>query len=143
MTFTLLGIFFDIDGSNIYRILTQLESFLVKKLHIEKDPTLTEESFKQFLKSGNNIYSDKIQPHEKILVVDTTTVKFQRPSKSPNQFYSGKHKMFAVKFEMLTDLDGKIVKISNLYSGQEHDFKIRMNESSTYYFNLRLRVFRL
>ena len=44
--------FFDIDGSNIYRILTQLESILVKKLHIEKDPTLTEEKLKQDLKDA-------------------------------------------------------------------------------------------
>ena len=36
--------------------------------------------------------------------------------------------MFAVKFEIVTDLSGKIVKISNLYSGRNHDFKIRMNE---------------
>ena len=47
MTFTLLGMFFDIDGSNIYRILTQIESILVKKLHIGKDPTLTDEKLKQ------------------------------------------------------------------------------------------------
>ena len=48
MTFTILGMFFDIDGSNIYRILTQLESILVKKLHIEKDQTVTEEKLKQY-----------------------------------------------------------------------------------------------
>ena len=53
--FTLLGMFFDIDGSNIYRIVTQLESILVKKLHIKKDPTLTEEELK---KSFNSRYDD-------------------------------------------------------------------------------------
>ena len=101
---------------------------IVKKLHIEKDTTLTEESFKQVLKSGNDIASDKIQESDKVLVVDTTVIEIQRPSKSPNKFYSCKHKMFAVKVETLTDLSVKIVKISNLYSGREHDFKIRMNE---------------
>ena len=110
ITYPLLGMFFNIDGSNIYRILTQLESILIKKLHIEKDPTLTEEELK------------------KVLIVDTTTIKIPRPSKNPKKFYSGKHKDFVVKFEILTDPTGKIVKISQLYSGPNHDFKIRMNE---------------
>ena len=79
ITFTLLGMFFDIDGSNIYRILTQIESILVKKLHIEKDQTLTEESFKQVLKSDNNT-----KKSDKVLVVDTTVIKLQRPSKNLN-----------------------------------------------------------
>ena len=80
-------------------------------MHIGKDPILTEEKLKQVLQSDNNT-----QKSDKALVVDTTAIEIQRPSKNPNQFYSGKHKMFAVKFEMLTDPTGKIVKISKLYS---------------------------
>ena len=123
MTFTLLGMFFDIDGSNIYRILMQFESLLVKKLHIEKDFSLTDENLKQVCQSDNNT-----QKSDTVLVVDITAIKIQRQLKSPNKFYSGKHKDFVVKVEILTYLDGKIVKISNLYSGRNHYFKIRMNE---------------
>ena len=110
ITYHLLGMFFDIDGSTIYRILTQLENILIKKIHIEKDPTLTDVDLK------------------KVLVVDAATIKIPLPSKNPKKFYSGKHKDFVVKFEVITDLTGKIVKISKLYSGIYHDFKIRMNE---------------
>ena len=45
-----------------------------------------------------------------------------------NKFFSGKHKMFAIKFEILANLSGRIVKICKLYLGPDHDFKIRMNE---------------
>ena len=79
ITFTLFGILFDIDGSNIYRILTQIESILVKKLHIEKDPTLTEKKLKQVLQSDNNT-----QKSDKFLVVNTTAIEIQRPSKNLN-----------------------------------------------------------
>ena len=68
ITYLHLGMFFDIDDSNIYSIITQLESILVKKLHIEKDPTLTEESFKQVIQSDHN------QESNKVLVVDTTEI---------------------------------------------------------------------
>ena len=84
---------------------------------------MPEEKLKQVLQSDNND-----QKFDKVLVVDTTVIKIQRPSKNSNKFYSGKHKDFVVKVEILTDLDGKIVKISKLYSGRDHDFKIRMNE---------------
>ena len=42
--------------------------------------------------------------------------------------YSGKHKTFAVKFGIITDLTRTILKIAKLYSCPDHDFKIRINK---------------
>ena len=59
------------------------------------------------------------------ILIDSTEIQIQRPKKNQRKFYSGKKKRHMMKFEIMTDIKGKILNISKCYSGRTHDFKIR------------------
>ena len=59
------------------------------------------------------------------ILIDATEIQIQRPSKKQKNYYSGKKKRHMMKFEIQTDINGKIINISKCYKGTVHDFKIR------------------
>ncbi len=109
MTHTFLGYLFNMHNSNVCRMFKMLEKLIVKKNHIQKDRTLTE---------------DKILN----ILADVTEIPIQRHQKKQNQSYSGKKKRHTLKTEVARKENGKIIFISNIYKGKTHDFKIRKLE---------------
>ena len=59
------------------------------------------------------------------ILIDATEIQIQRPKQNQRKFYFGKKKRHMMKFEIMTDTNGKILNISKAYSGRTHDFKIR------------------
>ena len=107
ITHEFLGYLFNLHNSNICRLFKILEPLVVKKIHIEKDRTLTKEVVEQ-------------------LIVDATEQPIQRPKnkKRQKEYYSGKKKKHTVKKQMIIDSKGKITQVSKTYKGTVHDFKI-------------------
>ena len=106
VTFHFLGLWFDLDESNIYRHIKRLEPMLASVIKINKSRELTQNDLETIL-------------------IDATEVQIQRPKKKQREFYSGKKKKHSIKFEIQTDASGKILNISKGYCGKTHDFKIR------------------
>ena len=102
----LLGMYFNLDASNVCRHLKRLEPLIARAIHIKKDRTLSYEELDTIL-------------------IDATEIQTQRPTKHQRKFYSGKKKKHTQKLETMISLEGKIVNISKVYPGRVHDFKIR------------------
>jgi transposase len=107
ITHEFLGYLFNLHNSNICRLFKILEPIVAKKIHIEKDKTLTKEIVEQ-------------------LIVDVTEQPIQRPKnkKKQKEYYSGKKKKHTIKKQIIIDDKGKITQISKTYKGKDHDFKI-------------------
>ena len=102
----LLGMYFNLNASNVCRHLKRLEPLMAKIIHIKKDRTLSYEELDEIL-------------------VDATEIQIQRPTKHQRKFYSGKKRKHTQKLEIIVSPDGKIINISKVYPGRVHDFKIR------------------
>jgi hypothetical protein len=107
ITHEFLGYLFNLHNSNICRLFKILEPIVAKKIHIEKDKTLTKEIVEQ-------------------LIIDVTEQPIQRPKnkKKQRQYYSGKKKKHTIKKQIIIDDKGKIKQISKSYKGKTHDFNI-------------------
>ena len=49
LAYTILGLVIDVDTSNVYRILVQLETLLAKKINIQQDSTITYDEILKFI----------------------------------------------------------------------------------------------
>jgi hypothetical protein len=108
ISYLFLGYLFNLHESNICRLFKILEPIVAKRIHIEKDKTLTKEIVEQ-------------------LIIDATEQPIQRPKnrKKQKQYYSGKKKRHTIKKQVIIDSkNGKIKQISKDYKGKKHDFSI-------------------
>jgi hypothetical protein len=107
ITHEFLGYLFNLHNSNICRLFKILEPIVAKKIHIEKDKTLTKEVVE-------------------LLTIDATEQPIQRPKNRDIQkkYYSGKKKRHTIKKQITINSKGKILNISKSYEGKEHDFNI-------------------
>lgn len=92
----LLGMYFNLDASNVCRHLKRLEPLIVRAIHITKDRTL---SYKEL----------------DTILIDATEIQKQKPTKHQRKFYSGKKKKYTQKLEVMISLDGKIINVSKTY----------------------------
>ena len=106
VSFQFLEMLFDLDESNICRHIQKIEPILASAIKINKNRELTQSDLETIL-------------------IDATEIPIQRPSKNQRKYYSGKKKRHTMKFEIQTDIRGKIIGISKSYNGKTHDFKIR------------------
>ena len=100
-----VGYIFNLDKSNVCRIIKQLEPLLAKILPIPKRRVLTQEEVTS-------------------LIIDVTEQPIERPKKGQKDYYSGKKKQHTLKTEIRIDQNGKIVQLSKSYPGKLHDFSI-------------------
>ena len=77
VTFHFLGLWFDLDQSNIYRHIKRLEPMLASVIKIKKSRELTQNDLETIL-------------------IDATEVQIQRPKKKQREFYSGKQKKYSI-----------------------------------------------
>ena len=77
VTFHFLGLWFDLDESNIYRHIKRLEPMLASVIKIKKSRELTQNDLETIL-------------------IDATEVQIQRPKKKQREFYSGKKKKYSI-----------------------------------------------
>ena len=109
ITHVFLGYLFNLDASNICRLLKKLEPLLAKKITITKDRSLT--------------------PQEVLKVLaDVREQATQRPTKKQKKSYSGKKKRHTIKTEIILEEQGKIISVSRSHRGSTHDFRIRKQE---------------
>lgn len=101
-----LEMLFDVDESNICRHIQKIEPILASTIKIYKNRMLTRSDLEMIL-------------------IDATEIPIQRPLKNQRKYYSGKKKCHTMKFEIQTDIRGKVIGISKCYNGETHDFKIR------------------
>ena len=106
VSFQFLEMLFDLDESNICRHIQKIEPILASAIKINKNRELTQSDLETIL-------------------MDATEIPIQRPSKNQRKYYSGKKKRHTMKFEIQTDIKGKILAVSRSYNGKTHDFKIR------------------
>ena len=105
-----LGMYFNLDASNVCRHLQKIEPLLAQVLTIKKDRTL----------SVNDLNR---------IIIDATEIPIQRPRRQKPQRdnYSGKKKRHTLKFEIFAAPNGKILNVSKCFCGKTHDFNIRKN----------------
>lgn len=64
----------------------------------------------------------------KILIIDATEQRIQRPKVGQRKFYSGKKKCHTVKHEICVNERLEIMSVSDCYPGSIHDLKVRKLE---------------
>ena len=106
VSFQFLEMLFDLDESNICRHIQKIEPILADAIKINKNRELTQSDLETIL-------------------IDATEIPNQRPLKKQRKYYSGKKKRHTIKFEIQTNIKGKIIDISKSYNGKTHDLKIR------------------
>ena len=109
ITHVFLGYLFNLDASNICRLLKKLEPFLAKKITITKDRSLTPQAVVKVL-------------------ADVREQATQRPTKKQKKSYSGKKKRHTIKTEIILEEQGKLISVSRSHRGSTHDFRIRKQE---------------
>jgi hypothetical protein len=104
-----LGYLFDLDKSNVCRIIKKLEPLLVRILPIPPRRTLSKDQVSS-------------------LILDVTEQPIERPKKGQKDYYSGKKKCHTLKTELRINQEGIIVQLSPSYPGKVHDFAIFKQE---------------
>jgi len=125
ITHELLGFLFDLDASNVTRLIAKLSSIFEKAA----DPTLKtllSQAKKLSEKVCNEVELFTKYPELKELCIDATEQRKQR-SKDTEQRkldYSGKKKAFTYKTQIITAENQRIIDITATYPGSVHDKKI-------------------
>jgi hypothetical protein len=129
LTHELLGCLFDLDQSNVTRLLQRLTPLVESAA----DPQL-----KTFLRTAQK-QRKKISTMEEFLTVvpelreilgDTTEQQRQRPhgKRKQKKYYSGKKKRHTLKTEIIATPSGRILHVSKSYPGRVHDRRIHEEE---------------
>jgi hypothetical protein len=118
LTVAVMGYLFDLDQANISRNLTQMRSFLKRKL---PEPSCIKKGKK--INSLEELY--RLYPDLEALV-DGTEQPIQRPKDSEKQkiYYSGKKKRHTIKKQLVVNHQGLIMDVSQAVEGKRHDFKL-------------------
>jgi len=129
--FELLGLIFNLDATNIGRLIRKL----IPLVEVAADSNL-----KFFLKNINKgrkkirtweefarAYPDLIE-----IIIDTTEQKRRRPTNKKKQknFYSGKKHQHSFKTQIVVSRLGRILNVSKSYQGRIHDKTILIKEKT-------------
>lgn len=130
LNYEVLGWIFNLDASNICRLIKKL----IPLLEIAADPTLSSSlrlikqkrkrlGFEEFIR----LYPDLFE-----LVIDTTEQKRQRPKNKRKQknFYSGKKHQHGLKTQIVVDKKGRIINVSKTYPSRIHDKTVLLKEKT-------------
>lgn len=125
MTHAFLGLIFDLDASNITRLINKLMPLFEEAA----DPNLKnwlEIVKKQSEKITNPVAFFKKFPEFKKITVDATEQRTFRPQNKEKRkrFYSGKRKMFSTKTQICIDKKHRILDVSKSFPGTVHDKKM-------------------
>lgn len=128
--YEILGWIFNLDSSNICRLIKKL----IPLLEAAADPTLRfalktikrkrkKMGFEEFIKT----YPDLVE-----LVIDSTEQKRKRPGNKKKQknFYSGKKHQHGFKTQIVVDKAGRIVNVSRSYPARIHDKTLLIKEKT-------------
>lgn len=103
-----LASLFQVDETTVLRSIRRVESHLKRILKVKMKRTISLEKLK-------------------IMILDATEQVIERPE-NQREYYSGKKHAHTIKTEIVTDEQGKILRVSKPYPGCIHDFEIRKNE---------------
>lgn len=129
--YELLGWVFNLDASNICRMIKKL----IPLVEGAADPTLRF-ALKDILKKRKKITSFeefiKTYPDLVELVIDSTEQKRKRPGNKKKQknFYSGKKHQHGFKTQIVVDKRGRIVNVSRSYPARIHDKTVLIKEKT-------------
>lgn len=113
--YLLLEYLFNVDESNICRIIQEFTPILSGKIIINRKSKkiTTLEELKEVI------------PNLDEVLIDSTEQKIPRPKskRARKKHHSGKKKAFTIKTQIMTDKRGLILHISNSSPGRVHDYK--------------------
>lgn len=114
-SYLLLEYLFNIDESNVCRIIEEFLPILSKKIVINR----------QGKKIATLEELKKIIPDLDEILVDATEQKIPRPLKkrARKKYHSGKKKAFTIKTQIVTNKQGLILKANDSSPGRVHDYK--------------------
>lgn len=104
-----VGFLFDIDDSQVCRIIKRLEPILARVMAITKTRHLSQEEIQE-------------------IIIDATEQQIERPTKGQKAFYSGKKKRHTNKTEIRILPKGRIIHVSKTKPGAVHDFALYKEE---------------
>lgn len=109
-THLFLAQIFHVDETTICRAIRRIAPLAERVLKIKPERLLTENDLQ-------------------LLIVDATEQRIERP-KNQRDYYSGKKHAHTIKTEIITDPNGRILRVSKPYEGRVHDFEIRKEEGA-------------
>jgi|RifOxyA3_1023885.scaffolds.fasta_scaffold22620_1 hypothetical protein len=136
VTQQVLELIFDIDQSNISRIISLMSQIIEESA----DPMLKNylEEAKKAAPSGKRYISNMDDflrqfPEFEEIAIDATESSVNRPKEKADnkKYYSGKKKKHTMKTQITVSSSGKILDVSDSYSGNTHDKSILDTEKTT------------
>jgi len=116
-TFGLMQSIFELDSSNVYRLVRFLEQALWRSVgHELKLP-------KKKIRILNKLL--EIHPDLENCIIDATERRIQRPTYNQEFYYSGKKKYHTIKNQVVTDpKTTRILHVSKTVEGKRHDKRL-------------------
>lgn len=117
-TYELLGYLFNIDQSNVHRLIRKLEPIISKKVKLPRLPKKQISTLEEL---------QQIYPELAELIIDATEQQIPRPKNKRRRksYYSGRKKKHTLKTQIVVTKDtGKIVNVSKTVSGHTHDYEL-------------------
>lgn len=141
LNYEVLGWIFNLDASNICRMIKRLFPLVEKAA----DPTLrfALKSVKHKCRRLNFEEFAKEYPDMLEFIIDSTEQKRQRPKNKKKQknFYSGKKHQHGLKTQIVVNKKGKIVNVSRTYPARIHDKTVILKEKTINKIPFNIKIF--
>jgi len=130
LNYEVLGLIFNLNASNICRLIKKLSPLVEKAA----DPTLqfVLKSIKYRKRRLNFEEFARLYPDLLEFIIDSTEQKRQRPKNKKKQknFYSGKKHQHGFKTQIVVNSTGKIIDVSHTYPARVHDKTLLIKEKT-------------
>jgi hypothetical protein len=130
-THDLLGLIFDIDASNVSRMVTKMRPLLEQAADPDLKGYLKEAAKgRKKIRTGEEFVEQ--YPDLAEVITDATEQQVKRPKgkRKQRKQYSGKKKRHTIKTQLTVSKDGKILDVSRSYPGKVHDKKMMDTEKT-------------
>jgi len=122
VTMEFLGFLFDLDRSNICRLIQRLQAVLNKTAVLRGDRPKRDRSRKRKINNLKDFLKE--YPEMEDLIIDVTEQQIERPKRQQKAYYSGKKKRHTLKTQIIVNEKGEIIDTTDSFPGRRHDKKI-------------------
>lgn len=128
VTQLLLGYLFDLDDSNVSRVITKLRPLLLEVLPLPVQETLLFATDEQGTRKRISTLDELLQRHPefKEVLVDATEQETHKPKDRARRKgrYSGKKKRHTLKTQVMTSCNGLLLHVSRSIAGEVNDLTL-------------------
>ena len=122
ITMEFLGYLFDLNRSNICRLIQRLQIAMNEASVLPGDRPIRDRSRRRKISDLNEFLEE--YPEIEDLIIDATEQQVERPKRQQKSYFSGKKKCHTMKTQIVINKEGEIINTSESVPGKNHDRKV-------------------